>query len=236
MSILKGLGAATVRALMRHELRSTFRRVAWMSDRSPSETDGVPGAAPVILYANHHHFYDGHLLWYLLTKWMRRPATIWMNEWEHYPFFAAVGAQPFPPENASRRAATLRRTARRFREEPHTVLVYFPEADLHAPAAGIHPFPEDAIQRLGRLYPEATWWPVAIDVTSWGDKYPTACLRPGTPHRAPDGTERDRLRHLWHTLRKTGPESPHTILLDGRKSPTDIWDFSRLAPFFERYL
>lgn len=207
-----------------------------MSNTPPAETHGLPGKAPVILYANHHHFYDGHLLWYLIHTCLQRPATIWMNEWEHYPFFAAVGAQPFPTDDASRRAATIRRTARRFRERPRTVLAYFPEADLHAPAASIQPFPAGAINRLGRLYPAATWWPIAIDVTSWGDKYPTVCLQPGTPHKAPDGAERDRLVHLWHTLRKTAPESPHTILLDGRKSPTDIWDFSRLAPFFERYL
>jgi 1-acyl-sn-glycerol-3-phosphate acyltransferase len=225
-----------VRALMRHELRSTFRRVAWMSENRPGETPGLPDDQPVILYANHHHFYDGHLLWYILRHELHRPGTIWMNDWDLYPFFAAVGAQPFPPDDPRRRAATVRRTARRFRDRPDTVMVYFPEAELHAPARGIQPFPDGAIERLARLYPDAAWWPVAIDITSWGDKFPTACLRPGTPHDTPDGTERDRLTRLWHTLRDTPPDAPHHILVDGRRSPTDVWDFSRLAPFFERYL
>ncbi|WP_245846025.1 1-acyl-sn-glycerol-3-phosphate acyltransferase [Longibacter salinarum] len=207
-----------------------------MDETPPKATEGLPDTSPVILYANHHHFYDGHLLWYLLRHALGRPGTIWMEEWDRYPFFAAVGAQPFPTDDSRRRAATIRRTARRFREAPRTVMVYFPEGELHTPAEGIHPFPEGAAQRLARFYPEATWWPIAIDVTFWGDKHPTACLLPGTPHSAPDGNERDRLTRLWHTLRETLPEAPHHVLLNGRPSPTDVWDFSRFASLFARYL
>lgn len=236
MDNAKSVVRRAVQALMRYELRSSFRQIVWMSDVPPGETPSLPPDQPVILYANHHHFYDGHLLWYLLEDVLDRPGTIWMNDWDSFPFFAAVGAQPFPPDDASRRSATVRRTARRFRERPTTIMVYFPEADLHAPAKGILPFEPDATKRLTRLYPEAWWWPVAVHVTSWGDKHPTACLRPGRPHRRADGTEHDRLHTLWHTLRDTTPDAPHDVLLDGRRSPSEVWDFSFTTPYFERFL
>ena len=221
-----------VQALMRYELQSTFRRMAWMSGTLPD----LPAGTPVVCYANHHHFYDGHFLWWLLEHVVHRQGTIWMNEWEKFPFFAAVGAQPFPPDDPSQRAATVRRTARRFRDDPETVLVYFPEAELHAPGEGIRPFPDGATERLGRLYPDAVWWPVAIHVTYWGDKYPTVCLRGGSVHDTPDGAERDRLANLWHTLRDTSPAEPHEVLIEGRRSPSDVFDFAFTASFFERYL
>ncbi|PSQ74578.1 MAG: acyltransferase, partial [Bacteroidetes bacterium QH_9_64_21] len=117
-----------VEALLRFGLRRTFRQVCWVGDWPPSLPDG-----PVIAYANHHHFYDGHLAWLLFPRRLDRPSTIWMADWERAPFFAAVGAQPFPDDDPARRAATLRRTARRFRAHPRTVLVYYPEGTLHAP-------------------------------------------------------------------------------------------------------
>lgn len=207
-----------------------------MHNDPPEGFDTSIGRRPVILYANHHHFFDAHFLWFVLNDRMRRPTTVWMEDWDAFPLFAAVGAQPFPSNDARRRSATVRRTARRFREAPRTGMVYFPEAELHAPASGIHPFPDGAATRLGRLYPEAVWWPIAIDVTSWGDKYPTVCLMPGAIEDSPDGRERDRLLRLWHTLRERGPNAPHHTLIDGHRSPTDVWDLSRTTPFFERYL
>ena len=221
---------------MRRDLRTTFRRIVWMNEEPPEQWDREIGDRPIILYANHHHFFDAHFLWLVLNDRMNRPSTVWMKDWDAYPLFAAVGAQPFPPDDPRRRAATVRRTARRFRDAPRTGMVYFPEADLHAPASGIHPFPDDAAPRLGRFYPDAVWWPIAMHVTSWGDKYPTVGLSPGPLHDTPDGQERDRLVRLWHTLRETGPNAPHHTLIDGRSSPTDVWDLSRTAPFFERYL
>jgi len=233
---VKSVVRRTVQALMRYEIRASFRQVVWMNDTRPGKTPHLPPDQPVILYANHHHFYDGHLLWYLLEDVLGRPGTIWMNDWHTFPFFAAVGAQPFPPDDAARRSATVRRTARRFRERPSTVMVYFPEAELHAAAEGILPFRAENTERLTRLYPAAWWWPVAIHVTSWGDKHPTACLRPGPLHRTADGREHERLQKLWHTLRDMTPNTPHHALLGGRRSPSDVWDFSFTAPYFERFL
>lgn len=218
-----------VEALLRFGLRRTFRRVCWVGDWPPSLPDG-----PVIAYANHHHFYDGHLAWLLFCRRLNRPSTLWMADWDRAPFFAAVGAQPFPEDDPSRRAATLRRTGRRFRAQPRTVLVYYPEGTLHTPDEGILAFDASAIRRLARLYPDATWWPYAVHVTWRGEAQPTAFLTGGTPHD-PDGEEQARLQRLLAALRDGSP-NPTTTLLRGHRSFEEQWNLSLTSSFFERYL
>ncbi len=218
-----------VEALLWFDLYRAFRRVCWRGTWPPALPDG-----PVIAYANHHHFYDGHLAWLLFRARLERPPTLWMAEWDRFPFFAAVGAQPFPPEDASRRAATLRRTARRFRARPQTVLVYYPEGTLHSPDNGIRSFDEAAVQRLARLYPEAQWWPYAVHVTWRDEADPTVLLAGGEPHGA-DGEHHARLKQLWRSLRAS-PPSPTRTLLQGSRSLEEWWNFSFASSFFERYL
>ncbi len=218
-----------VEALLQFDLRRAFQRVCWVGEWPPALPEG-----PVIAYANHHHFYDGHLAWLLFYRQLERPPTLWMAEWDRYPFFAAVGAQPFPPDDPSRRAATIRRTAWRFRARPRTVLVYYPEGTLHSPDEGIRAFDASALERLARLYPDATWWPYAVHVTWWNEATPTALLTGGTPHEA-DGQEHTRLQDLWHHLR-TPTDRPTHMLLSGHGSLEEWWDFSFASSLFERYL
>ena len=217
-----------VELLLRTDLRRTFRRICWVGDWPPSLPDG-----PIIAYCNHTHYYDGHLGWLLFQDRLDRSATLWMAEWQRFPFFGAVGAQPFPRDDAGERAATLRRTARRFHNNPETVLIYYPEGELHASAEGIRSFAPSATRRLGRLYPQATWWPFAIRVTWDGEAHPTAYLAGGPGHAA-DGKERARLSTLLNSL---SPDAGSVrTLMEGRRSQSERWDFSFAAPFFERYL
>jgi len=218
-----------VQILLRYDLHRAFRRVCWVGDWPPPLPDG-----PVIAYANHHHYYDGHLGWLLFQKRLGRPATLWMAEWDRFPFFGAVGAQPFPPDNPSRRAATLRRTARRFRSAPQTVLIYYPEGELRSPDGGVRPFDANAVARLARLYPEARWWPFTVHVTWRGYARPTAFLTGGPAHEH-DGRERKRLINHRSSLQSPSPE-PRTSLLDGTRSASERWSFSFARSFFERYL
>lgn len=218
-----------VEGLLRTELRRAFRRVYWVGPWPPS----LPNS-PVIAYANHHHYYDGHLGWLLFQECLDRPTTLWMAEWDEYPFFGAVGAQPFPPEDSARRAATLRRTARRFQDTPETVLIYYPEGELHSPDEGIRPFGGDVTRRLARLYPTAQWWPFAIHVSWRGHARPTAFLTGGPVHEA-DGHERERLTEEWSALQQPAP-SPLHPLMEGRASASEVWSFSFAAKFFRRYL
>lgn len=218
-----------VEGLLRSELRQAFRRVYWVGPWPPSLPTG-----PLIAYANHHHYYDGHLGWLLFQECLDRPTTLWMAEWDEYPFFGAVGAQPFPPGDAARRATTLRRTARRFEATPQTVLIYYPEGQLHPPEDGIWPFDSDIIPRLARLYPTAQWWPFAIHVSWRGHARPTAFLTGGPAHEA-NGNEHRRLSKLWSHLRRPDPGPLHS-LMQGRASASEVWSFSFAASFFKRYL
>jgi len=207
----------------------SFRRICWVGPWPPRLPEG-----PVIAYTNHHSYYDGHFAWLLFRHALARPTTLWMAEWDRFPFFGALGAQPFPPESPRRRAATLRRTARRFRANPTTVLVYFPGGELRPPDDGIAPFDADTPRRLARLYPEATWWPYATHVTWQGDAAPVVRLRGGPPHDA-DGRERERLLRQWRALQDGDSFRGHT-LARGVPGGAEQWDFSSAAPFFERYL
>ena len=224
------LFARLVRALLRRDLRAAFRRVCWVGP-----VPDLPEGAPVILYANHHYYHDGHLLWLAATKLLGRTVTLWMSDWDRFPFFAAAGAQPFPPGEPKRRAATLLRTARRFRQDPQTALLYFPEGHLHAPEEWLLPFPDAAFRRLGRVLPTACWCPVALHVTWWGEARPTALLAAGAPHNAAPGDERERLLTRWEALRsRTAP--PSRLLLEGRRSGSERWNFAFARSLFERYL
>lgn len=218
-----------VEAMLQFDLRRAFRHVYWVGEWPPALPNG-----PVIAYANHHHYYDGHLGWLLFQEHLNRSATLWMAEWDRFPFFGAVGAQPFPPDDAARRAATLRRTARRFREAPRTVLIYYPEGKLRPPDEGIAPFNREAVARFASLYPEARWFPLAIHVTWRGDARPTALLTGGPPHDV-DGQEHERLLNHWQNLHRSDHSSLH-LLSEGSPSAAEQWSFSFAASFFERYL
>lgn len=220
-----------VHGSMQRQLRRAFRRVAWVGD-----VPELPPDVPVVLYANHHGFFDAHLAWIAVSRLYGRPTLTWMAEWDRFPFFGAVGAQPFPPDDPRRRAATLRRTARHFRDvRPPPVLVYFPEGHLHAPEEGILPFDAQRFARLSHLLPGTLWWPVALHVTWRGEALPTALLAGGEPYKAVRGDEHNRLEALWHRLRTSMPDRTRT-LLEGACSPEERWNFGFTKGLFSRYL
>lgn len=220
--------AAGVRRLVIRDLRRTFRRVCWVGPMPE-----VPPEVPLVLYANHHNFYDGYLMWYLVHEVLRRTPLTWMAEWGQFPFFAAQGAMPFPPEDARQRMATVRHTAAQFRADPNTALFYFPEAELHPPEEGLRPFPTGSFAKLDRIFPPHYWWPVAVHVTWRGEAHPTALLQGGTLRKTSDGREQEHLAALLEGLQTTVPTDLHP-LLEGRDSPHEKWDLSFTAPFFSR--
>ncbi len=223
------LAAWLVRRLLARDLRRAFRRVCWVGP-----LPDLPPAAPVVLYANHHNYYDGHLLWLLTHRLLKRPATLWMEDWGRFPLFAPLGVQPFPPGDARRRMRTVRRTARRMRQTPRTVLAHFPEGRLHPPEEGVLPFEDEPLRRLARLLPEARWWPVALHITWRNEARPTALLTSAAPRPAP-AEAHARLESCWHALRSEPPADTH-LLLEGRAGPSERWNLSWTASLFNRYL
>ncbi|MEM6327626.1 MAG: 1-acyl-sn-glycerol-3-phosphate acyltransferase [Bacteroidota bacterium] len=226
------LAARAGAALIERDLRQSFRRVVWVGD-----LPDLPEDRPVVAVANHHAYFDSYLLWRLASVTLRRPFIVWMEKWDQVPLFGPLGALPFPPDDARRRARTVRETARRMTDGPAFLLLY-PEGTMGPPDAGLAPFRTDLV-RLGRVLPEtAVWWPVGVRVTDWGHARPTALLAGGDPLPAPDGTEADRLAAVLNRLAQARPEdlaSGHAhVLLEGARGPDERWDLRVLAPFFRR--
>ena len=187
---------------------------------------------PIIAYANHHHFLDGHLLWLVARDVVRRPFIVWMEEFDRYPFFAAAGAMPFPADDSRRRFSSIRKAAAALAEVPSPMLAYFPGGVLTRPEEELPPDDPRTFQRLGRIMPPAVWLPLAIHVTWWGESTPTALLSAGSPHTTATGDEMLRLGEALETLRSPTPNVTDT-LLEGRRGPNEKWNLSFLRRFYD---
>jgi hypothetical protein len=209
-------------------LRREFRRIVWMDEELPQLPDG-----PVVLYANHHAFYDGYVLGYLVERVLRRQAIVWVETLDRFPFFRTVGALPFPANDRWARVATMRRTVRAWKTDPRMVLIYFPEGRLHPWEEGVEWPTDDRLSRLGGLTDDLVWWPVALRVGGWQEHKPTAYLRAGRWHDRSTGFEAAQLEELMHSLEDPGAHPQRTIL-EGRRGPHERWDFSGLDSVFSR--
>jgi len=212
--------------ILDRSLRRAFREVRWVGPWDPPPTD-----RPVVAYANHHAFHDGQLLGWLAERVLRRTTVVWMEDLDRFPFFATLGALPFPSTDPSRRYSTIRQTARLMVRNPDTTLVYFPEGHLHAAEEGITHFAPDVFHRLARVLGDVSFLPIGVHLTGWHDARPTAVLGGGRPHGEPSGREREALQDALLTLR-TFPPNSGRLLLDGRRGPHERWDFTWMRRLF----
>lgn len=217
-----------VYAMIARDVRRTFARVDLVGP-----VPRVDPARSVVLYANHHSFHDGYLAWLLVERILERRILTWMAEWDRFPFFAAAGALPFPPDDARRRAATLRATVRRLRT-PDFGFLYFPEGRMHPAPEGLAPFDDALTARLGRLLSDAVWMPLALTFAFDRAPRPDARLALGSPHAGGAADLRDQLASALETARDYA--QPVRPLLEAPPPPQDRWTFGRLGPFFERYV
>jgi hypothetical protein len=192
----------------------------------------------VVLYANHHYVHDTYLLWLVAGHVLRRPARVWMEEWNRVPVFAPLGAMPFPADDPGMRTRTIRSTRHWLDTARNPVLFLYPEGRLGPPDGGLAPFKAD-LARLARVLPERTTWvPAAVHVTWWGEARPTALIGVGAPHAAPDGAESDRLETLLASLKFVRPDDVHPessqVLLEGKVGMDERANLRFVAPLFGR--
>jgi hypothetical protein len=206
--------------LVERNLKRQFRRIEWVGTPDPPPRD-----RPLVIYSNHHLFYDSHALCLFVERVLGRPVAVWMEEYDRFPFFGALGAMPFPPTAPARRATTIRKTLRRMRHDPRLVLIYFPEGRLHAGADGVLPFDPDQFGRFDRIMPLKLWWPIAVALTGWHEARPIMRLCSGDPHATASGCEQGTLEHLLERLRSTAGESVR-LLWGGRRGINERADFS----------
>lgn len=214
-------------ALLRRQLRRAFRCIVCVEPWRPPSPD-----RPVVIYANHHAFYDAQILGYVAERVLGRHTVVWMEELNRFPFLAVLGARPFPTDDPGRRTRTIRETQRLMGSRPDTALIYFPEGHLHPIEEGILPFAANRFERLASVLRDAQWWPIVLRITGWQDATPTAVLAGGTPHDTPTGAERQALVSLLE-----GPvvgRGARRVLLEGRRGPHERWDMRSVRALLRR--
>jgi hypothetical protein len=136
---------------------------------------------PVILFANHHYWWDGYLGYWLIRAW-GRSMVVWMEAYRRFPPFRATGALPFPPDDPQVRARTVRRTVQILRTEPAALLL-FPEGVLHGDTERLLPF-QRSLHWLACRVPQAMLLPLAIHIEPSYHQYPRAFLSVGAPFQS----------------------------------------------------
>ena len=139
-------------------------------------------SCPVILFANHHYWWDGYLGYWLIRAWGRR-MVVWMESYRRFPPFGAIGALPFPPDDPMARARTVKRSVQALRTEPATALLLFPEGTLHGDTERLLPF-QRSLHWLACRAPQATLLPLAIHIEPSYHQYPRAYLSVGAPFQS----------------------------------------------------
>jgi len=137
---------------------------------------------PLVLFANHHYWWDGYLGYWLIRALGRR-MVVWMEAYRRFPPFGAIGALPFPPDDPQVRARTVRRTVQILRTEPATALLLFPEGTLHGDTERLLPF-QRSLHWLVCRVPQATLLPLAIHIEPSYHQYPRAYLSVGAPFQS----------------------------------------------------
>lgn len=222
----RGILGRAVGNMVRRAVRQRFRQVLWIPPQQALE-------APSIFVANHNGWHDGYLM-YHLVKALGLPSVDWIEEFGAFPAFAAIGGMPFPHDDASARAKTIRSTIRLMNTEKAS-LVLFAEGRLHA-GPGVLPLGK-ALATVAKHVPDSTIVPVAIRYRMGIHERPEAFLMVGTPVRA--ATEpRDPAREgLCATLEeldcriaqldRSGNHEGFDILADGTKDVNERWDVRR---------
>jgi len=227
-----GLSSAMVK------LQAEF--VDWLIARALSRSfravyaRGAPPEAnrSLVLFANHHYWWDGYLGYWLIRAWGRR-MVVWMESYRRFPPFRAVGALPFPSDDPLVRARTIRRTVQTLRTEPTAALLLFPEGTLHGDTERLLPF-QRSLYWLACRVPQATLLPLAVHIESGYHQYPRAYLSVGEPFHSTltDASEwlaqaARTVERLLHQTRADAramlTDEEHTargfrVLLQGRRS------------------
>lgn len=139
-----------VGGMIRRAVRKQFKAVRWIPATVPE--------APVIFLANHHGWYDGYLMYHLVSHLNLRSVD-WIQEFDAFPLFAKVGGLPFRENDPTGRAKTIRQTIRLMREEQRS-LILFGEGVLHYPP-DVLPIGK-SLELVARQVPNGQIVPVAI--------------------------------------------------------------------------
>lgn len=167
----RGVIGRLVGGMIRGSVRKRFHTVHWSPPRGP-----IP--QPVILYANHHGWMDGYMMFQLITQ-LEIECVDWIQEFDAFPAFEYIGGMPYPPARVNDRAKTIRQTIRLMKAGTKN-LVIFPEQELTRPGP-LRPFGE-AMALVARKVPGVHLVPVHIRYEMSIHERPEAFLTVGEAH------------------------------------------------------
>ena len=208
--------------MIRRSVRHRFHTVYW-------DRPGIEIQPPAILVPNHHGWFDGYLMFHAVQALGLRTVD-WLQEVDAFPLFAKIGGMPYPVNDPTRRARTVKRTIRLMREERRSLLL-FAEGHLHYPP-DLLPFGR-SLETVADKVPDAQIIPVAIHYEMAMHERPEAFISFGTPiehggalsSRARDAVAvklvevRDRVR---------SDASGFEVLVHGTKDVNERWDMRRM--------
>lgn len=210
-----------VEAMLRRTLRARFHTIWW----EPVAPETLP-KGPLVLYANHHTWFDGYLMYQVITRLGIR-CVDWITEYHAFPLFGRIGGLPFPVDDLKARSRTMRKTLRWMRTEGRS-LVIFPESHLH-PGPEILPFGR-ALEVVCRQVPGVHAIPVALHTELGLHERPEAWIRLGPPLRVAEGDDPHLAlvqmgRELRHSvsLRHQVPLSQFEPLMLGTRDVNERW-------------
>lgn len=208
----QGIVGRLVGNMVRRSVRQRFHTVWW----NPPQT--LP-SAPAILYANHHGWMDGYLMFHLVTK-LGLPSVDWIEEYDAFPLFKSIGGVRFASGDAAGRAVAVRQTIRLMREQGKS-LVIFPEGVLHRPP-DLLPFGK-ALETVATRVGGVSLVPVAIRYEMSLHERPEAFVALGQPH-AWESLENCRGR-LFALLSSAEPKGE--VLVAGTRDVNERMDMRR---------
>ncbi len=211
---------------LKRSLRTNFENIFWVGEKW-----SLPIDQNIVVYSNHHSYYDGYLAWWFFSQHLNRPYNVWMEEFDRFPQFGPMGAMPFSKTDSKSRASTIRKSAKLLEEIRGQVIHFMPSGELRPPQSGIGPFKAD-LARFDKIFGDKMWLPFAIYLSWNGGPKPIAFLSAGPSHSHADGNEIERLRSL---LKETQERSldPAEILMNGTTPTQNKWDFSFTKYFFK---
>ncbi len=217
----EGFIGKMVGGMLRRGVRSSFRAVYWL----PPSFEVKP---PVLFFANHHGWFDGHMAYHLAGRLGVRTLD-WMQEFDTFPPFRWVGARPFRVNDPLGRAKTVRETIHLMQSEARSLFL-FPEGELHYPPE-VWSFGK-SFEFMIRKVPSLQVVPVAMSYRQSIHQKPEAFLSVGSPMEPGGGmADRARIRLIDQLayLRQTSdhPEKFETLVA-GKPSVNEKWDMKRL--------
>lgn len=204
--------------MIRRSVRKRFHTIHWI----PPSFEVKP---PCIFVPNHHGWFDGYLMFHVVTQLGIRTLD-WIQEFDAFPLFAKIGGMPYPLNDLKRRSSTVKRTIRLMREQDWSLLL-FAEAHLHYPP-DLLDFGR-ALEVVADKVPGVQVIPVGIRYEMAMHERPEAFISFGQPVESGDGLAARTREAVRLVLEEMKPgANDFQVLAKGTLDVNERWDMRRI--------